>query len=47
MKFQVRLTEVDDTVELKVIKQTSSCASSITPCCKWFGIKKILGVGAI
>jgi len=34
MKFQVRLTEVDNVVELKAIEQTSSCASPIIPCCK-------------
>ena len=47
MKFQVRLTEIDDAVELRVIKQIRSCVSPFIPCCKWFGIKKILGVGAI
>ena len=47
IKFQVRLIEVDDTVELKAIKQTRSCASPIIPCCKLFGNRKTLGVGAV
>ena len=34
VKFHVRLTELFGTVELNVIKQTSSCASPTTPCCK-------------
>jgi len=33
-KFQVRLTEVDDTVELKAIKQMSSRVSPIIPFCE-------------
>ena len=34
VKFQVRLTELLWTVELTAIKQTSSCACPIVPCCK-------------
>ena len=34
VKFQVRLTELDCTVELSTIKQTRSCGSPTTPCCK-------------
>ena len=34
VKFQVRLTEIDCTVELIAIKQTRSCGSPTTPCYK-------------
>jgi len=34
MKFQVRLTKVDDSVELKVIEQIRLCISPTIPCCK-------------
>ena len=47
VKFQVRLTELDCAVELSAIIHTRSCGSPTTPCCKLYGLKKVLGVGAI
>ena len=34
VKFQVSLTTFDCVVELRAIKQTRSCGSPTTPCCK-------------
>ena len=46
VKFQVRLTDLDRILELRVIKQTSSCAYPIIPTLKSFGFRKILGAKA-
>ena len=46
VKFQVRLTDLDRILELRVIKQTSSCTYPIIPTLKSLGFRKILGAKA-